>query len=104
MLYYVMLSHLDCNFSKILINSNALNILVTCKRRFPKEKTHIINMLCYLIYVKNMKIHFITSYVPNSKSKPHCMRKFCCTYKLQYTHCFFRAETSKVNTCFMLVH
>ena len=33
---------------------------------FPKEKTCIINLLCYLIYVKNMKIHFITSYVLNS--------------------------------------
>ena len=26
-------------------------------------------MLCYLIYVKNMKIHFITSYVPNYSTR-----------------------------------
>ena len=48
-------AHLDCNISKIyilLINSNALSILVICKRTFPKEKTSIIDMLCYLIYVK----------------------------------------------------
>ena len=46
-------------------------------------------MLCYLIYVKNMKMHFITPYVPNSKYKLHRTRKFCRTYELQYTHCFF---------------
>ena len=51
-------------------------------------------MLCYLIYVKNTKIHFITSYLPSPKSKLHHMRKFCPKYKLQYTDCFFRAKTA----------
>ena len=40
-----------------------------------------------------MKMHFITSYCPNSKSKLHRTRKFCRTYELQCTHCFFRAKT-----------
>ena len=49
-------------------------------------------MLPYLCQ-KNMKIHFITSYVPNSKYKLHRTRKFCRTYELQYTHCFLWAKT-----------
>ena len=53
----------------------------------------MINMLCYLIYVKNMKIHFKTSYLPNSKSNLHRTHKFYRTYELQYTHCFFQAKT-----------
>ena len=36
----------------LLINSNALNILVISKRIFSKEKTGIIHMLCDLVYVK----------------------------------------------------
>ena len=47
-----MQSHLECNFSKILIlliNSNALNILVISKRTFPKEKACLTDMLFYLI-------------------------------------------------------
>ena len=48
-------------------------------------------VLPYLL--KNMKIHFITSYMPNSKFKLHCMHKFCRMYKLQYTHCFSKAKT-----------
>ena len=48
-------SHLDRNFSKVkilLINyCNALDILVICKITFPKEKTCIIDMWCYLIYI-----------------------------------------------------
>ena len=47
-----------------------------------------------LFTLKNMKIHFITSYVPNSKFKLHRTRKFCHMYELQYTHCFFRATTA----------
>ena len=85
-------SHLDCNFSKIyilLIKSNALNILAICKRTYPNKKTCIMVMLCHLIYIKNMKIHFITLYVQNSKFKLHCTYKFCCMYELQYMHCFF---------------
>ena len=49
------------NFSKIqilLINSNALNILVIYKRTFPKEKTCIIDMLCYFIYIKKYENTF----------------------------------------------
>ena len=53
-------------------------------------------MLCYLIYVRNMKIHLITSYVSNSKFKLHRTGEFCRTYELQCTHCFFRAKTAKV--------
>ena len=49
-------------------------------------------MLCYLIYVKNMKTHFITSYVPNSKSKLHRTRTFCSMYELQYTRFFFEQK------------
>ena len=37
---------------------NALNILVICKRTFPKEKTYTIDMLCYLIYVKKYQNTF----------------------------------------------
>ena len=42
---------------------------------------------CHVVlpYVKNMKMHFITPYVPNSKFKLHRMCKFCRTYELQYT-------------------
>ena len=29
-----------------------MNILFICKRTFPKEKKHIIDMLCYLIFIK----------------------------------------------------
>ena len=36
----------------LLINSNALNILVISKRIFSKEKAGIIHMLCDLVYVK----------------------------------------------------
>ena len=50
-------------------------------------------MLCYLIYINNTKIHFTTSYVPNSKFKLHRTCKFCHTYKLQHTHYFFQAKT-----------
>ena len=53
--------HLDCNFSKIqilLISSNVMNILVICKRTFPTEKTCIIDMLSYLIYVKKYENTF----------------------------------------------
>ena len=76
--YKVIKSHLDHNFSKvkillinycnalnilvickILINyCNALNILVICKRTFPKEKTFIIDMLRYLIYIKKYENTF----------------------------------------------
>ena len=79
------------------MKSNALNILVICKITFPKEKTCIIDMLCYLIYVENRKIHFITSYVLNSKSKVHRTRKFCRTYELHYTHCFFPGKDCEHN-------
>ena len=50
-----------------------------------------------------MKIHFITSYVPNSKFNLHRTCKFFHTYKLQYTHCFFQAKTanSASNLCFL---
>ena len=51
--------------------------------------------MCYLILIKNMKIHFITSYVPKSKFKLHHTRKICCPYELQYTHSFFRAKTTQ---------
>ena len=40
------------------MNSNALNILVICKRTFPKEKTCVIDILCYLCYVKNYENTF----------------------------------------------
>ena len=40
--------------------------------------------------LKNMKIHFITLYVPNSKFKLHGAHNFCCTYELQYTQFFSR--------------
>ena len=53
--YKVIKSHLDHNFSKVkilLINyCNALDILVICKRTLQKDKTCIIDMLCYLIYI-----------------------------------------------------
>ena len=47
-----------------------------------------------------MKIHFVASYVPNSKFKLHRTRKFCRTYGLQYTHCFFRAKTAIISPPF----
>ena len=60
--YKVIKSHLDHNFSKVkilLINyCNAFNILVICKRTFPKEKTFIIDMLRYLIYIKKYENTF----------------------------------------------
>ena len=85
--------NLTKNFSYFFrINANAWNILVICKRTFPREKTCITDMLCYLIYVKNMKIHFIILYVPNSKFKLHRTSKFCQMYKLQYMHYFFQAK------------
>ena len=37
---------------------NVLNILVICKRTFPKEKACMIDMLCYLIYVKKFENTF----------------------------------------------
>ena len=37
---------------------NVLNILVICKRTFPKEKKCIIDMLCYLTYVKKFENTF----------------------------------------------
>ena len=37
---------------------NVLNILVICKRTFPKEKKYIIDMLCYLTYVKKFENTF----------------------------------------------
>ena len=89
--YKVIQSHLDCDFSKIqilLINSNPLNILVICKRTFPKEKTCIIDM-CYVIYVKNKKVHFMIQYMPTSNFKLHRTRKSCRTYEF-----FFRAKTA----------
>ena len=43
------------------MNSNALNILVISKRTFPKEKACIIDMLCYLIYVKKFIVYNIAS-------------------------------------------
>ena len=92
--FKVIQSHLDRNFSKVwilFINSNALNILVICKRTFPKEKACIIDM-CYLIYVKNMKVHFTIQYVPKSNFKLHRTHKSCRTYELQCTHCFFSCK------------
>ena len=44
-----------------------------------------------------VKIHFITSYVPNSKFKLHRTHKFCRTYELQYTHCFFWEKTEDLS-------
>ena len=37
-------------------------------------------------------LHFITSYVPNSKFKPHHTGKVYHTYELQYMHCFLGAK------------
>ena len=57
---------------------------------------------------KNMKILFITSYMPNSKFKLHRIHKSCCTYELQYTHFFFSGKdwTTElllyINTCMLL--
>ena len=34
----------------------------------------------------------MTSYVPNSKFKLHHICKFCHTYELQYTNCFFSGQ------------
>ena len=73
-----------------------MNVLVICKRTYPKEKACIIDMLCYLFMLNNMKIHVITWYVPNSEFNLHRTCKFCSTYKLQYTHCFFWAKTVKI--------
>ena len=35
--------------------------------------------------------------MPSSKFKVLLTRKFCCTYELQYTHCFFWAKTDVTN-------
>ena len=64
----------------------------THNNRLPSRRSEIV-MLCYLIYINNTKIHFTTSYVPNSKFKLHRTCKFCHTYKLQHTHYFFQAKT-----------
>ena len=53
-----------------------------------KREDMLIDMLHYLIYVLNIKIRFIKSYVPNSKFKLHRTSKFCSTYELQYTQFF----------------
>ena len=82
-------------------SGNALNILVICKRTFPKKKTCV----NYIFTLKNMKIHFITSYVPNSKFKLHRTCKFCFIYELRYTQFFLflffflggGAKTEKLN-------
>ena len=66
-----------------------LTMLIVChwpnrhKNRVWSRRSEIV-MLYYLT--------FATSYVPNSKFKLHRMRKFCLTYELQYTHCFFRVK------------
>ena len=49
-----------------------------------------------------MKIHFITSTVPNSKFKLHRTRKFCRTYELLLTHCFLWAKTGALIFLFKL--
>ena len=50
-----------------------------------------------LFTLKTLKIYFITSYFLNSKFKLHRMDKFFCTYKLQYTHCFFPGKDCNIN-------
>ena len=49
-------------------------------------------MLCYLNYVKKYENTFYDIVVPNSKFKLHRICKFCHTYELQYTNCFFSGQ------------
>ena len=59
-----------------------------------QKRIHVLLTCCVTLFtLKNMKIHFITSYVTNSKFKLHRTHKFCRTYELRYTHCFLWAKT-----------
>ena len=71
-----------------------MNTLVIGKRIFPKEKKSIIDMLCYLIYVKKYENTFYNIVSVISKFELHRTHKFCRTYKLQCPHCLFPAKTA----------
>ena len=46
-----------------------------------------------------MKIHFITLYLAYPKFNLHCTHKFCSTYELQYTCCFFHSKSDAIKFC-----
>ena len=62
------------------IHNNFLSVAKSTQNRVCLQRSEIV-MLCYLIYVKKCES---TWYVPKSKFKLHCMRKFCCMYEDYY--------------------
>ena len=71
------------------ITKEILNVVIDAEWTFKCKRPYLT--------LKNMKIHFTTSYVPNSKFKLYDTPKFWRTYKLKYMHCFFWAKTDKYN-------